>query len=286
MKTALVETRRDLRCAPTLDGLADALSQLGYGVVRWRSDDLPADADIFVLWNGTHPIYDPMHATIRGRPTLFVELGWLPQDSTFQLDHRGINSEASWAQRPPSYTPSRHLPKRDGDLLVVLQDERDMQIRRPELSPYQQMLPWLKLLRAKSHLPLRVRFHPKAHANPNVVMWLAAHTAVKIDQSDDLEDAMNGAAAVATINSTCGLEAIRAGLPVMCFGSAIYRVPYVCLPVEHGTDVAEWTQAIKDGATALCPNAMGAFIGLVLEHQWTLDDLPHRLAKLLQGEQG
>lgn len=278
---ALIETRRDPRCGPTLDALAGALASLGYETIRWRNDTRPLEADLFVLWNGQHPAYRQMRAAIGRRPALFAELGWLPQDGCFQLDPRGINAEASWAQEPPVYVPASHLGRRRGDLLVVLQDEDDMQIRLPSLSPYQEMLPWLQKLRVKSAVPLRVRFHPRARVNPNIVGWLSRHPAVRVDGHESFEAALDGAMAVATINSTCGLEAIQAGVPVLCYGQAVYRVPYVSYTVNGRLTTSAITGELKRGECSLCPEAMQQFIERIKSHQWVLADLPGRLERLL-----
>jgi len=283
-----IETRPDPRTKPTLDALSRALGSLGWHTFRWHNDNPPLPAmrscDLVVMWNGAHPIYAPIHAALPNiTRVLYVELGWLPQDGTFQIDPVGINSRASWVPAVPTYSPEDHLHVRDGDLLVVLQCENDMQIR--ELSPYKQMAPWVHMLAAQSALPLRVRPHPKAQF-PFELVQEVCHCGVTLDESDSVESAFEGAAAVATINSTCGLQAIEAGLPVLCYGEALYRQPYVCYCMDGPDDTHKITTSLKAKDCHLCPEAMRRMVGMVREHQWTIADLPDRLGALLKTMEG
>ena len=96
----VVERRDDPRCKPALDVLASACRAMGHTTIRWRNRGRLPKCGSAVVWNGTHRVYDAVHEA--GVPLVYVELGWLPQDGTFQIDSRGINADASWADAPLS----------------------------------------------------------------------------------------------------------------------------------------------------------------------------------------
>ena len=158
-----------------------------------------------------------------------------------------------------------------------------MQIRA--LSPWKRMAPWVHMLAEQSALPLRVRPHPQA-AFPFELVRELHNSGAKLDESPTVEDAFEGACAVATINSTCGLQAIEAGLPVLCYGEALYRQPYVCYCVDDEKDTSTITEGLQTKDCHLCPDAMAHMVAMVKEHQWTIADLPTRLGALLKDMEG
>src|SRR5262245_30211907 len=171
MSTILVEARRDPAPAEALDQIAATCRRLGHEVFRWRGPRSgrvphwrwPFPCDLAILWNGSHPGYARALNIFRHRGTklLYVELGWHPQRGTIQIDPQGINARASWARQPltlPGSTPV--AIRQDGDLLVVLQLDRDTQIT--QLSPwFADMRSFVEFVCRHSALPVRVRAHPR-----------------------------------------------------------------------------------------------------------------------------
>lgn len=279
----LVETRSDERCGPFLDECALWAEALGHDVIRFRNEAPRTDFDSVILWNGQHPVYDSLiqHLHETGKPAIYVELGWLPQDGTFQVDTEGVNCEASWLGEDIPSTTTEMLKCRDGDLLICLQTENDMQIRRH--SPhFQNMATWLHTIQRNSALPLRVRFHPLAHPVGRIWNLLLEHE-IPVDDSETVDEAFEGAAAVAVINSTCGFQAIEAGLPVLCFGEALYRRPFLVYLLRNGIDIQQATEDVRDKRCHLSPVLMQNFIEVVKSKQWTLEDVRYRLGPMLRG---
>jgi hypothetical protein len=95
---------------------------------------------------------------------------------------------------------------------------------------------------AETGLPVRFRHHPKGHER---VQLTVPHTVEMPEQPIDFTDA----AMVLTVNSTVGLEALMAGVPVVCNPSAYY---------------APWTTPDADRADLL---------DRVLATQWSVEEL-------------
>jgi len=282
----LVETRDDPRAGPILDGLARAVVSLGREVVRWRGGaGLPPDLAQAIVWNGLTPEYEDLRAAAsRGLPVLYAELGWLPHDTTFQLDPRGVNALASWADEPIDVPERGPLAVRDGDLLVLLQWDEDQQIRR--LSPwFSSMAAWLRFLDANvRNLPMAVRPHPAFAPGLDVLQIVERSTRMRWDSSSTLAEALAGACGVATINSSAAVQALAAGLPVLAYGGAVYRHwPAAWVMGSNPAATAAATDALGWGLQNLDRGAVAAMVERIMGRQWRLGDLPWRLAPLLAG---
>lgn len=117
-----------------------------------------------------------------------------------------------------------------------LQLEKDFQLR--EYSPYPDMkTPMQEVIRSfAANAPAQARLLIKLHPlDPMLRNWgrMVRRAAIKwgvpdrVDFLDGgmLAKALEGARGVVTINSTVGIWALRAGLPVVTLGSAIFDVP-------------------------------------------------------------
>lgn len=292
MTSILVEARKDPLPRRILDALANECARQGYEVTRWRgplSGRVPhsrwlPECDLAILFNGAHERYDYAISRLRqvGAKLLFAELGWLPQSKTFQLDPQGVNANASWVSQtlePPGKTP---LPCRTtGDLLVPLQLDEDTQITR--LSPwFQDMAAFVEHLAKNSVLPIRLRAHPQGSPSRRV-REIARDFRLTWDNAPTFAKAMETCRAVATINSTCGAEALHAGLPVLCHGRAIYRRPGAvhCLSNDHRA-TAEVTTHLSRGSTRLSRESIFEAVLAMEAAQWTMDQIPTRFPKLLR----
>jgi hypothetical protein len=244
--------------------------------------------DLAILWNGSHPAYAPVVESLRqrGAKLLFVELGWHPQRGTIQIDPVGINARASWAEarsQQPKAPSSGRVPlsvKPDGDLLVVLQLDRDTQIT--QLSPwFANMRSFVEFVCRHSALPVRLRAHPREQPEESFrrrVMELGG----RWDESPSLAVAMAQAKALACINSSCGVEALAVGLPVLCYGQAIYRENGAVLCLDN--DPAETravTEALSNGECDVYREVMETVVHRILANQWSLEEIAVRLPPLL-----
>ena len=127
--------------------------------------------------------------------------------------------------------------RRSGDTWFVLpmQLEGDFQLR--DHSPYGGMVPVLQTVFRSfaAHAPRDCRLVVKAHPlDAGLEHWTrvvprlaqAAGIAERVDYADGggLDDLMDGAAGMVTVNSSAGLEALRAGVPVKALCPAIFDV--------------------------------------------------------------
>jgi hypothetical protein len=292
MSTILVEARRDPQPGVALDAIAATCRRLGHDVFRWRgpqSGRVPHwrwlfPCDLAIVWNGLNPKYDRAMATLRRRGTsvIYTELGWCPQRRHIQIDTAGINARASWAAEPlnsqGSSTPLAVKPA--GDLLVVLQLDHDTQITR--LSPwFADMRAFVEFICRHSALPVRVRHHPRRKPDDEFIQRVR-QLGGTWDESPSLAAAMTGARAMACVNSSCGVEALAAGLPVLCYGLANYRHrgAVYCLD-DDPQATTKATQSLADGHCELFQEPVHEAVGRVLAHQWPVEEIPHRLPPLI-----
>ena len=282
-----VEWRADEQCGAILNLLAGAAVELGHQVCRWRHEGQPwpdrgtpvCPCDAAVLWNGFHPVYSRPRKQLKqwGARTIFAELGWLPQDGTFQLDPAGVNAGASWVAERVGQRTGELVQVASGDLLVCLQDDNDSQMcYSPWFAGAQ---PFLEHLAHHAQLPMRIRAHPLFPARGGAKRIVAGYPRMTWDDSPTLDQSMGRARAMAVINSTCGLAALQAGLPLLCFGRAVYSQPGAVWQFD-GT--LKWTYSrtmqLKHRRCDLDRGTQQATLRWVLGHQYTAADLPGCLA--------
>ena len=298
MSTILVEARKDPNVRPALDLIAETCRSLGHEVFRWRGPlsgrvpywRHPFDCDLAILFNGTHEKYSRALRLLksRGAKLLFVELGWFPQKGTVQIDPAGINARASWASEPLEVSGSTPLAIRPGgDLLVLMQLDSDTQIT--ELSPwFVNMRHFVTHVCRYSALPVRVRAHPLAPPSAALVEEVRK-LGGKWDDSANLAAALGRCKAVATINSSSGIEALSQKLPVLCYGQANYRheEAVYCL-TDRADETRRATEELAAGKCELAKERCEAALARVLAHQWPLAEiprlLPEQIDKLLTSQ--
>jgi hypothetical protein len=293
MSTILVEARRDPQPGAALDAIAATCKSLGHDVFRWRgpqSGRVPHwrwlfPCDLAIVWNGMTERYQPALQKLRrrGTPLLFTELGWYPQRGHIQIDPAGINAVASWAAEPLKSRGRTPLAVRQsGDLLVVLQLDWDTQITR--LSPwFADMQSFVEFLCRNSALPVRVRHHPRQRP-PAEFIERVQQLGGTWDESPSLAAALQGARALACVNSSCGVEALAAGLPVLCYGLANYRHPGAVYCLDDGpqaTRVA--TESLAAGRCDLFQEPANEAASRILSRQWAFAEIPQRLPPLVEA---
>lgn len=300
MATILVEARKSPEAGAFMDHLAAACRDEGHRVVRWRgprSGRVPHSrwlwpCDLAILFNGTHERYEPYHARLDrwNVPRIYVELGWYPQQGRFQVDPHGINAAASWSgERLTTHCRTPLSPPPAGDLLVVLQHDRDTQITH--MSPwFGSMFAFVQHLSQHSALPLRLRKHPRHDLDPRLDE-LARQQGLAWDKSPTLSAALETCRAVACVNSSGAVEALARRLPVLCFGKAVYRHPEAvhCL-TDDGLRLQDVTRKLASGRCDLFVEAIDELVRRITARQWTSAQIPQRLpplvASLLSGRSG
>lgn len=290
-RTILVEVRKDPICAAMLDAMAETCGSLGHRVVRWRGPlsgrmpygrSLPV-CDLAILFNGAHRSYRPVMARLQawGVATLMVELGWHPQANRYQVDPRGVNASASWAREPIEVecsTPVRVRPH--GDLLLLTQLDNDTQIT--EQSPwFASMDQLIRFICSASALPVRVRPHPKS-PDMERLQVVVAECGACWDDSPSLAAAVARGRAAACVNSSAAIAALDAGMPVLCYGNAIYRHPgaVYCLDQDPSATLAA-TGEVASGKCSLSQEKIAALVQRIVNRQWTVPEVPNRLPPLI-----
>lgn len=297
--TIAVETMASPYAGPGLDRVAASLRDEGYRVIRWqgpyaRRFKFVASAipkcDAAVIWNGLKSRYRTPVRTLQQRriPFLVMEVGWHPQKGTYQIDCDGINVGASWV--PPllcrtfSQFTSIELNEQATDLLVVMQNDDDSQITHYS-SYFSGMSDFLGFLTEASHLPLRVRFHPRHPPGFGVKRFIRRNQdKLTIDRSTSFSEALTRAVAVACVNSSAGVEAMERQFPVLCFGESIYRVPSAvyCLD-KNREETARVTRELAGGRCELNRDAIDAVVSTIKSHQLTLDELPANVPPMIES---
>jgi hypothetical protein len=207
-----------------LKEFADGAQNLGYHVV-WRRHDVftPDQHENFdlVVVNGLRKQNATIRETYeeRGVPVVVTDLGYLNRKQGYY--QVGLN-KIGWIpdfdcpkdrfnELGVSYSPKN--PK-DGFLLVCGQMPNDAAHRLPELELNGLFETKIKYLRQITDREIVWRPHPLRKLYPE-----GSYT---ISDADTLGEALEGAYAVVTHNSTAGLEALVKGYPVFCPVEAFY----------------------------------------------------------------
>ncbi len=282
MSSVIIEREREqdqcsgrLNLIPIMDAVADAVRLLGHEVVRWhRSEPLPiVEGATHVFWWGCNILPEQQARANRlGLSTVYMEIGWTKERKDYlQMDHLGTGGNASWVDEPPEYIPQGPLPlKPDGDLLVCLRYDGAKIATDRNLSPYLSgNLHWIDLLVHTSTLPLRVRAHYASQRKRTNLLFMKYHKRITRDCHGTFEDAMRDAKAVAVIDSTCGAQAMEAGLPVLCYGRQVFRQPgaVYCLDADPDKSRKAITE-LSDGRCSLDRGAVEAMLKKIWDHQW------------------
>jgi hypothetical protein len=247
-------------------------------------------------WFGTDSHHSDKVDLIRrwqkdGSCVLMFEAGWtLDRNQCLQIDMKGTQGEASWAEDPFTFDPEGPIPIREsGDLLVCLRYERN---NRPTdnvaiLSPwFPNNLAWVRhLQQVNPNMRIRIRPH---FATSEIANRPIKHLVNRMgwawdDSSIPFRLSIKQAKAVAVIDSTAAVQAIELGLPVLCFGKQVFRFPHVVCCLTN--DVAQTHEVITQLEQGYCDIDRGAVKGMltrIRSHQWyskDIDSWPDRLTK-------
>ena len=221
-----------------------------------------------MIWNGTKLPQSALAAATDPGWRLFMENGYFR--GTMQIDPKGVNDHNSLPRDPEFYRgyatvhkavqespelirrQTKHTTHRAVDLpanyvFVPFQVDFDMQIT--ELSP------WISSMREfhdvlvavaesrdgpvlviKEHPGSRHTLHDRVPRHPRIVFQNGRDTGELID----------GAAAVMTINSTVGIEALSRGAKVLVLGECCYDVPRMVRRARSVGELADILATLDD----------------------------------------
>lgn len=242
---------------------------------------------IVLIHNGTNIPDSVLEYLTRDRRRLFVENGYFK--GSLQIDPIGVNAGNSVSRDPDSYAKlprdavdvelnTRRVKHRGseeqvlpaGYIFVPFQVESDMQITR-----YSN---WVKSMPALYDVLLDlVERHPttnfviKEHPNSRNVICdkVRAHPRIIFQNGRDTADLIDGAAAVLTINSTVGIEALSRGRPVITLGDACYNIKGI---VQHASDIVGLSAILGSVGLGLDDGLRDRFLGYLANTYLTYPD--------------
>jgi len=267
-----------------LEALTSSCILLGHDVSRWNKDvhNGFGRCDLAILWSSPHPNYKPALDRIRAEniPALYIQFGWSPKNCTFQVDTRATNGLASWVDEPLPESDGGTVEVPEGPLLVAMQG--GMYMKSPEFSPwFGYTEDFAAHMIQHAQCDLRLRFRPLDNINPTIKEQARRRTDIRIgfDTTPDFKQSMRECCGVATVHSTCGMEALEEGLPVLCYGKAPYRHDGAVWCMDS-SPLKTWcrTAQLAAGHCNLTLGKQRAVLQRLYDRQWVVQDLPHRLA--------
>ena len=228
--------------------IIDGLRELGHEVVF----DLPAsgpnrakfgDFDCGFVWNGHHGRRGDSVTAFRkaGLPIWIMERGFFRRMEYTQLNTRGFNHRASWADSLTDPAPQEGrgrfeavwgapvvpmAPRDSGYVLILGQVANDSQLADSEISHPK---PLIRAVAAAlpDGIDLRFRAHP-------LFGWRTRGLPCEPCAAETLREAVAGARFCVTINSNAGNEALAWGCPVLCLGPALYAMSGAAVQSDLG----------------------------------------------------
>ncbi len=85
---------------------------------------------------------------------------------------------------------------------------------------------------------------------------------------------------MATVNSSSGVEALIRGVPILCFGNAIYRHSGAVLCCTNDQNHARKAIANLDRA-GIWQQKVNELVKRIMDKQWVIKDVPKKLKPLL-----
>ncbi len=214
--------------------LRDGLKNIGEEVsVCIPPGDGLDDCSALFVWNASkRDWYNDKVAAVRakGGRVFVMERGWFDRMNYTQFDYLGFNHTASWAHKVSGPAPvdghkrfrmlcellSEPKPviaRPEGYVLILGQTGNDTQLRQSEIH-HPDALCGSVIANLPAGLEAVYRPHPLSQWRPGDLTSMEG----------PLDDALAGARFVITINSNAGNDALWAGIPVLCFGPALYEI--------------------------------------------------------------
>lgn len=299
MKAVLMVFNRELGQDRTRKGPQHALlagmRAIGHTIevhTPLEPDRLVDDFDIGFIWNGGQRRGDADKIWKKARkPLLILERGFFDRYKHAQIDAEGFNHAASWVRLlgtpcPPDGAERLHrfcgktAPVRrrgEGYALLLLQVPSDVQLRDsheahpgPLLDMVEDALP--------AGIELRVRAHPHFGWNCGT-----KRRGKMLDGS--LDDALDGARIIITINSNAGNDALVRGCPIIAFGPSMYGMAGVAMATSRETLSDDLRQMLGGWEPAAA--AVSNYLGWLASRQYSSPEIatgwPLKVAMLAAG---
>ncbi len=268
-----------------LDGLVERLwrSVAAIYLVLFRARLRAQKADLLVVWGGFQlPVAAAVAAARQaGIATLFCENGYLPK--TIVMDPKGINAGNSLMGATADFyravavpeerrkglldtqlvtRPFKHgaaaaetvaLPERFVFLPLQVHDDSQVLLYSPRLRDMASLVRFCaegveaSNARYGTALTLVVKEHPSDHGRVDYADLRRTFPDAVFTKTTATQRLIENAAAVVTINSTVGIEAMLRLKPVITLGEAFYAVPGLVRPCGAGDDLAQVLRQALDG---------------------------------------
>ena len=228
--------------------------------------------DALVVWNGGTWFFRAaiQAAEEAGIQVFYAENGLLP--NTVTLDPKGINFANSLPRTPDFYRQlddcrnsfsnvlqprqsARSLAARAVTLparylLVPLQVNTDSQIllNSPWLPDMYHLLDTLREIVPRLHdtdITFVIREHPSCRSHYDGYHQVMGSRFL-FANGNPMQELIEGAEAVLTINSTAGIESLLLGKKVIVAGNAFYAIPELVLPVTAANELETALNAVHD----------------------------------------
>lgn len=228
--------------------------------------------DALVVWNGGTWFFRAaiQAAEEAGIQVFYAENGLLP--NTVTLDPKGINYANSLPRTPDFYRAltdcrnsfsnvlqprqsarslaAKAVPVPSRYILVPLQVNTDSQIlvNSPWIPDMYHLLDVLRDIVPRLHdkdVTFVIREHPSCRAT-----YDAYHESMGprflFANGNPMQELIDNAEAVLTINSTAGIESLLLGKKVIVAGNAFYTIPDLVLPVQSAVELETALNAVHD----------------------------------------
>lgn len=224
MKTGIFTRGESSHSYKWEDAFANGLAEHGIYAEKYKSGDRPTDITLGVLW-GVHNRALTQHFKQNNIDYVVLERGYIGDRTKWtSCGFNGLNGNADFVLQHADnkrlhlvrdyLQPAR---KKEGDYILIMgQIASDASVKWIGWND------WLQTkcdeLKKDSDLPIYYRPHPLDHG-PFIPRGLEV-------KGGELQDAIDGAAGIVTLTSNTGVDAMLAGVPVVCDapGSMIYGI--------------------------------------------------------------
>ena len=131
--------------------------------------------------------------------------------------------------------------------------------------------------------PIRVRKHPKHEPSPEVIELVDKTKSIAWDTTESLRTSLEQCRVAAMVNSSCGVEALGLGIPILCFGESIYRhegAVYICNSDEEKT--AGYLDELQTEISGIHRSKQIYLFSRIIHHQWWPEETTYRLDQMLR----
>jgi len=287
MNIALIcDNRRWRRKLEPWEEVQSACLRLGHEVCTLNeggdAKELPGcgNFDAVFVWNGMkgHFLRWVDAAKKMGATPIYMERGFFDRMKHTQFDIKGFSYRASWAKdllsQPPKEAEdkfvktwgdkvSKYHVRKKGYVLLPMQIFGDAQLQDAEIKTSAKLA--LVIQNGPHNLQIMLRPHPRDPGQCGPVLG------TNEIQICPLNEAINGAKYIITINSNLGHEALASGVPVLCLGPSLYE------PVANVATLSNLSKKITEMEKGWHPEYEDVknYLYNITTHQFSEDEIEH-----------